>query len=151
MADKGAKSEFWLQNDGADVIGRPMDEGLPQDPWLQTSQATTVWPAPIEHDAIHGDHIAHVGAASLEHQAHYEPNPTVLGSAQQQSPPSIKLPYRTRAVLRLWILAKCVNVSVAYANIHHHFGSPASEQSCNARSRAAVGVFHSPIGFSTGT
>lgn len=87
LADKGAKSEFWLQNDGADVIGRPMDEGLPQDPWLQTSQATTVWPAPIEHDAIHGDHIAHVGAASLEHQAHYEPNPTVLGSAQQQSPP----------------------------------------------------------------
>ena len=75
------------QDDGADVIGRPMDEGPPQDPWLQTSQATTVWPVPIEHDAINGDHIAHVGAASLEHQAHYEPNPTVLGSAQQQSPP----------------------------------------------------------------
>ena len=64
-----------------------MDEGPPQDPWLQTSQATTVWPVPIEHGAINGDHIAHIYAASLEHQAHYEPNPAVLGSAQQQSPP----------------------------------------------------------------
>ena len=75
MAGQPSKGFFLLADKGA-----KRDDGT-------ISQATTVWPVPIEHDAINGDHIAHVGAASLEHQAYYEPNPTVHGSARQQSPP----------------------------------------------------------------